>query len=60
MKFMEADTAAQLMLKGIARNKAIITMPAYTGLLWRLNRLSPGLINLLSRKTISDFRKIAK
>ena len=57
-KLMEVKKAAELILKGVARNKAIITFPFYAGLLWWLYRLHPALLNPLRRKTVKEFRAL--
>jgi NADP-dependent 3-hydroxy acid dehydrogenase YdfG len=49
--------AAEQILKGVVRNKAIITFPFYTGLLWKIHRLHPGLLSPLGRKTVGEYRK---
>ncbi|MEW6211597.1 MAG: SDR family oxidoreductase [Acidobacteriota bacterium] len=55
-RLMETDRAARIILRGVARNKAVIVFPFYARLLWWLNRLHPGLLSPLARKTIRDFR----
>ena len=57
-KLMEVKKAAELILKGVARKKAIITFPFYAGLLWWLYRLHPALLNPLRRKTVKEFRAL--
>jgi NAD(P)-dependent dehydrogenase (short-subunit alcohol dehydrogenase family) len=56
-KLMEVKKAAEKILKGVVQNKAIITFPFYTGLLWKIHRLHPGLLSPLGRKTVREFRK---
>ena len=57
-RMMDAKKAAQSILKGVARNKAVITFPFYAGLLWWFYRVHPSLLKPLSRKTVMDFRAI--
>lgn len=57
-KMMDVKKAAQLILKGVIRNKAIITFPFYAGLLWWFYRLHPALLNPLGRKAVKDFRAL--
>ena len=57
-KPMDVDEAARIILRGVARNKAIIVFPFYGRLLWRLQRLHSSLIKPLARKTVNDFRKL--
>jgi len=56
-KLMEVKKAAELILKGVVRNKAIITFPFYAGLVWKIHRLHPGLLSPLGRKVVRDYRK---
>lgn len=57
-KLMDVDKSAELMMRGIAKNRAIITMPTYAYIFWGLQRISPALGGLLGRKIVSDFRKV--
>jgi short-subunit dehydrogenase len=59
-KLMEVKKAAKSILKGVAKNKAIITFPFYTGLLWKIHRIHPGLLSPLGRKTVREFRRFKK
>jgi NAD(P)-dependent dehydrogenase (short-subunit alcohol dehydrogenase family) len=56
MQSMEAARCAQTILKGVACNKAIITDSAITRLLWRLHRLSPGILEPFLKKGVADMR----
>lgn len=53
---IEADRAAEIILRGVGRNKAIIIFPFYARLFWWLSRIHPGLLSPLVRKTMKDFR----
>ena len=57
-KMMDVKKAARLILKGVARNKAVITFPFYANLLWWFYRLHPSFLNPLASKTVVDFRTI--
>ena len=59
-KLMDVDKCAEAILRGVARNQAVITTPNYVKILWWLHRLSPALTNLVNRKALSDFRKVRK
>lgn len=50
------ETSAKLILKGVARNKAILTFPFHARLCWLIYRLSPILMTPFGRKMIKDFR----
>lgn len=52
-----ADQAAEWILRGVARNKAIVTLPYHAGFVWRLIRLWNGFGQLLATKLIREFRK---
>ena len=53
-----AAKAAESILKGVERNRAIIVFPLLARLFWRLYRLSPWLMAPITRKMIRDFRTI--
>lgn len=55
-KIMEAEEAARIILRGVARNKALIVFPGYAKFFWLLSRLSLKLVAPLDRKTVKDFR----
>jgi hypothetical protein len=57
---MDVKKAAHVILKGVTRNKAVITFPFYAGLLWWLYRFNPSFLNPFIRKTVMDFRAIRK
>ena len=50
--------AADLILRGTARNKDIIIFPFSASVAWRLNRLWPGLFTPLLRRTLKGFRAL--
>ena len=54
-KPVAADRLARLALDAVARNQAIIAVPASTRALWRLHRLSPSLVG---RITVSIARRV--
>jgi len=56
-KFMQADHATRLMLEGIAKNQAIITMPRYAYVSWGIYRLSPALLGLVNRLSLGNLRR---
>lgn len=55
---ISAERCASIILKGIAANKAIITDSRMTGLLWRLHRLSPALLESFLAKGVADLRAL--
>jgi NAD(P)-dependent dehydrogenase (short-subunit alcohol dehydrogenase family) len=55
-KIIEAKEAARIILRGVARNKAMIVFPGYAKFFWFLSRLSLKLVAPLDRKTVKDFR----
>jgi len=46
-KITSADTCARVILKGVVRNKAIITVTLLARIMWILQRISPGLIRII-------------
>ncbi len=59
-KLISADEAARLILRGVARNKAIIVFPFYGRLLWWMYRINHSLTLPLVRKTLREFRESRK
>jgi len=57
-KGMDATQAARAILRGVARNQAVITIPFYVRLLWWLYRLHPALLAPLGRKVVKVFRAL--
>jgi NAD(P)-dependent dehydrogenase (short-subunit alcohol dehydrogenase family) len=59
-RLMDARRAARVILKGVSRNQAVITMPFYVRILWWLYRLHPALLSHWSRKITRDVRVLGK
>jgi NAD(P)-dependent dehydrogenase (short-subunit alcohol dehydrogenase family) len=52
--------AARAILRGVSRNKAVITMPFYVRLFWWLYRFHPALLSPWSHKMVQDFRALRR
>jgi len=59
-RLMDATRAARVILKGVSRNQAMITMPFYVRIFWWLYRFHPALLSHWSRKIIKDVRELRK
>lgn len=57
-KTVEPDRAAQIILKGIRKNKALISFPFSARFFCWLYRLHPALMAPIQRKIIADFRRL--
>lgn len=57
-KLMSATRAARAILRGVARNQAIIIFPFHARLLWWLYRLHPALLAPGSRLMVKYFRTL--
>lgn len=57
-KLMEADTAAQRILAGVARNQPVIVFPLYARVLWWVYRLRATWLNALGFKMIRGLRQL--
>lgn len=55
-RWMRPADCARVILRGVERNKAIITVTALARLLWWLNRLHPSLPLPFTRKSVELFR----
>ena len=58
MKKMDVTDCARVILRGVERNKAIITDTALTRLLWWLYRLNPAILGPFLQKGVSDMRAL--
>jgi NAD(P)-dependent dehydrogenase (short-subunit alcohol dehydrogenase family) len=56
VKKMDASKCAQIILRGVARNKAVITVTGTVRLAWWLQRIHPPLLSSVHRKWIKLFR----
>ena len=57
-KLVEPEVAAEKIIKGVIKNKAIIIFPTYAKILWWLYRISPILIKPLAMQLVRDLRKV--
>ncbi len=57
-RMMEPGPAAEIILRGVSKNQAMIVFPDSARLLWRLFRLRPTLIDSPGLKFIRDFRNL--
>jgi NAD(P)-dependent dehydrogenase (short-subunit alcohol dehydrogenase family) len=55
---MDADRAAEKILRGVRRNKGVIVFPLSNVLLWRFYRLWPAAVAPLSLKMARQFRRL--
>jgi NAD(P)-dependent dehydrogenase (short-subunit alcohol dehydrogenase family) len=60
LKPMPVESAAKIMLNGVARKRFLITFPAYVRIGALLHRLLPSLFNWLALRQVSAFRKIRR
>lgn len=56
MALMDATKCARIVLRGVARNKAIITVTAFARLTWWLYRFQPALLTPIVSKMAQDIR----
>ena len=52
------DRAAEIILRGVARNRAMIVFPLNARIAWWLHRLHPSIMVLIGRYNMKRFRKI--
>jgi NAD(P)-dependent dehydrogenase (short-subunit alcohol dehydrogenase family) len=55
-----AARAAERILRGVARNEAVIVFPFYARALWWLGRLNAGVLAPLQRRMVRDFRAVRR
>ncbi len=57
MPIEAVEPAVVALLRGVERNRAVVTYPWYSGVLWWLHRFSPGVLQLLSRLILRSVQK---
>jgi NAD(P)-dependent dehydrogenase (short-subunit alcohol dehydrogenase family) len=57
---MSPEDCATAILRGVARNKGIISGQALSKVLWWVNRLNPGIMESQTRKTLAKYRKMVR
>jgi NAD(P)-dependent dehydrogenase (short-subunit alcohol dehydrogenase family) len=60
VKMIRVQRAAQLMLAGVARKKAIVVFPAYVRMFAFLFRYLPWLFTMIGVKQVAKFRKLQR
>jgi NAD(P)-dependent dehydrogenase (short-subunit alcohol dehydrogenase family) len=55
-RFLDADAAVATILRGVARNRALVVFPWEIRLLWWLDRLAPSLVDRLSVSIARRYR----
>jgi short-subunit dehydrogenase len=58
VKKMSPAKAAQIILKGVSRNKKFIVFPFIGRLIWWSYRLNPSVGDLFARRTLKEFRSL--
>jgi NAD(P)-dependent dehydrogenase (short-subunit alcohol dehydrogenase family) len=58
IRMVEATKCARVILKGIERNKAIITDSSLSRAMWWLYRMNPGILTPFLEKGVSDIRAL--
>ncbi len=56
----DIDRAAKIILRGVARNRAMIVFPFNARLGWWLHRIHPSIMGLVGRYNMRRFRKIKR
>ena len=59
-RMMDASRAARVILRGVSRNRAVITMPFYARIFWWFYRLHPAILSYWPRRICKDFRLLRK
>ena len=57
---LSAEDAARTILKGVARNRALIVFPVAVRFIWRVYRLFPGLVYWISVYRMRMFRRVRR
>jgi short-subunit dehydrogenase len=57
MKIMDLKDAVRALLRGVARNQAIIICPFESRMSWMIYRLAPAFMDKLMGKSVVEFRE---
>jgi NAD(P)-dependent dehydrogenase (short-subunit alcohol dehydrogenase family) len=57
-RMMDVTKAARVILRGVRRNRKIITCPYYVRPTWWLHRLHPSLLGWVGRRMVNRFREL--
>jgi len=60
LKPMPVESAAKIVLNGVARKRFLITFPAYVRIGAFIHRLLPSLFNWLALRQVTAFRRIRR
>ncbi len=55
---MSAEKCAGIILSRVAKNRGIITVPLYAGILWRLYRFLPAAVDIYNKNFVNFFHRI--
>ena len=55
-----SEACAQIILRGVQRNKAIIVVTGFAKVLWALQRISPAVIRWMMRRDLRKSRKVMR
>ena len=57
-RLITPDRAAEIILKGVARNRAMIIFPFHAKALLWVSRFAPSVLNIINRKMVREFRSL--
>ncbi len=57
-RLISPERAAEIILKGVARNRALIIFPFHAKALWWINRLFPFVMTMINRKMVREYRTL--
>ena len=57
LPIMDTGKAVRMMLRGVARDQAVIVLPGYAKVLWLLARWFPGILSFTGRDAIRRYRE---
>jgi len=59
-RLISPDRAAEIILDGVARKKAMIVFPFHAKVLWWVSRFAPFVMNFINRKMVRKYRSLRK
>jgi len=60
LKFISPERAAEIIVKGVQRNKSFVVFPFYARLAWWIYRINPNLLTPFNKALANRFRRLKK
>lgn len=59
-RLITPERAAEIILEGVARNRAMIVFPLHAKVLWWISKFAPFVLGIINRKMVREYRSLRK